>query len=135
MIGATRFGRSSRKMILRFDAPSDREASMNSFSRNDSTWPRMIRPMYGHDTSAITRISTGSPGVTSPPRQPFPSEHADASPIASSRTGNARRTSIVRESTVSIHPRKKPATIPMTTPKSTAMPVAMNATSRDTRAP
>ena len=43
MIGAMRLGNRSLTMIRTFDAPSDRDASMNSFSRNDSTWPRMIR--------------------------------------------------------------------------------------------
>ena len=45
MIGAIRFGNISRKMIREFDAPIEREASMNSFSRSDSTWPRTIRPI------------------------------------------------------------------------------------------
>ena len=45
MIGATRLGRISRKMMRRFDAPSERAASTNSFSRSDSTWPRMMRAM------------------------------------------------------------------------------------------
>ena len=47
MIGAATFGRISRAMIRLFDDPSDRDASMNSFSRSDSTWPRMMRAMYG----------------------------------------------------------------------------------------
>ena len=74
-------------MMRRFDAPSERAASMNSFSRIDSTCPRMIRPMYGHDASAITTISVVRPGVIRPPRQPLPSAHAEARPIANSRTG------------------------------------------------
>ena len=37
MIGAATFGRISRMMIRKFDEPSDRDASMNSFSRSDST--------------------------------------------------------------------------------------------------
>ena len=45
MIGATRFGRISRKMMRMSDAPSDSAASMNSFSRSDSVWPRMMRAM------------------------------------------------------------------------------------------
>ena len=32
-------------MIRLFDAPSERAASTNSFSRRDSTWPRMMRAM------------------------------------------------------------------------------------------
>jgi hypothetical protein len=43
MIGATRFGRMSRNMIRPFEAPREREASTNSFSRKDRTWPRMMR--------------------------------------------------------------------------------------------
>ena len=38
-----RFGSSSLKMILQSDAPDARAASMNSFSRSDSTWPRIGR--------------------------------------------------------------------------------------------
>ncbi len=45
MIGAVRLGSSSRKMIRELEAPIEREASMNSFSRSDSTWPRTIRAM------------------------------------------------------------------------------------------
>ncbi len=45
MIGATRLGRISRNMIRLFEAPSDRAASTNSFSRSESTCPRMIREM------------------------------------------------------------------------------------------
>ena len=34
-------------MIRRLEAPSERAASTNSFSRSDSTWPRTMRAMYG----------------------------------------------------------------------------------------
>ncbi len=37
MIGAATLGRTSRMMMRMFDDPSDRDASMNSFSRSDST--------------------------------------------------------------------------------------------------
>ena len=43
MIGAVKFGNNSLTMIRKFEAPSDLDASTNSFSRNDRTWPRMIR--------------------------------------------------------------------------------------------
>ena len=43
MIGATRFGRISRNMIRMFEAPNERDASTNSFSRSDRTWPRVMR--------------------------------------------------------------------------------------------
>ena len=33
----------SRNMIRELDAPRERDASTNSFSRSDSTWPRMMR--------------------------------------------------------------------------------------------
>ena len=45
MIGAVRFGSSSRKMIRVFEAPIERDASTNSFSRSESAWPRTIRAM------------------------------------------------------------------------------------------
>ena len=48
-----------RKMMRRFEAPSERAASTNSFSRSDSTWPRMIRAMYGNAASAMTKIDDG----------------------------------------------------------------------------
>ena len=35
----------SRKMIRASEAPSERAASTNSFSRSESTWPRMMRAM------------------------------------------------------------------------------------------
>ena len=43
MIGAGRLGSSSLTMIRGLDAPSERDASTNSFSRSDSTCPRTIR--------------------------------------------------------------------------------------------
>jgi hypothetical protein len=42
---------------------------------------------------------------------------------------------MIRDSAVSNQPPKKPASVPMSTPKKTARPVEMNATSSDTRAP
>ena len=83
----------------------------------------------------MTKISVVRPGLISPPRQPLPSVQADDSPMASSRIGNARTTSMMRESAVSSQPPKKPASVPMSTPKKTARPVEMNATSSETRAP
>ena len=75
----------SRKMILEFDAPSDREASTNSFSRSDRVWPRTIRAMKVQLVKAITKITTAIPGFSSPPKQPSPNEQAAAIPVASSR--------------------------------------------------
>ena len=45
MIGAVRLGRISWKMIRVWEAPTDRAASTNSFSRSDRVWPRTIRAM------------------------------------------------------------------------------------------
>ena len=74
-----------------FDAPSDRDASTNSFSRSDSVWPRTIRAMSVQLVNAITKITTPSPGLIRPPRQPpppppvAPTVQAAARPVASSR--------------------------------------------------
>ena len=42
-----RFGTTSLNMIRSGPAPWARAASTNSFSRSDSTWPRIGRAMYG----------------------------------------------------------------------------------------
>ena len=42
-----RFGTTSVNMIRMGPAPCAREASTNSFSRNESTWPRIGLAMYG----------------------------------------------------------------------------------------
>ena len=42
-----RLGRISENMIRRWPAPCARAASTNSFSRSESTWPRIGRAMYG----------------------------------------------------------------------------------------
>ncbi len=105
MIGAMRLGRISRTRIRRSDAPSERSASTNSASRSDSTWPRTMRAMRVQLTATMTTITTESPGLIVPPTQPLPSEHADAMPTASSRTGNASTTSMMRDSARSTQPR------------------------------
>ena len=107
MIGATRFGRISRKMIRGSEAPIERAASTNSFSRSESVCPRMIRAMYVQLVNEMTKITTLIPGLISPPRQPAPpSVHAAASPVARSRYGIASSTSTLRETSVSAQPRK-----------------------------
>ncbi len=55
--------------------------------------------------------------------------------MANSRTGKASTTSMKRDSSESTQPLKKPAIVPSVTPISTAIPVAMNATSSEIRAP
>ena len=61
----------SRNMIRAFEAPSERDASTNSFSRSDSTWPRMMRATYGVFARTMMASTTESPGWIRPPRQPF----------------------------------------------------------------
>ena len=56
MIGATRFGRISRNMIRGPEAPTERAASTNSFSRSDSTWPRTRRATYGQLAAAASKL-------------------------------------------------------------------------------
>ena len=79
---------------------------MNSFSRSESTWPRMMRAMYGQLNRPMMRLTSIRPGLISPPRQPSSlAPHAEASPSASSRIGSDSTTSVVREISVSILPR------------------------------
>jgi hypothetical protein len=111
MIGAARFGSSSRKTIRVFEAPVARAASTNSFSRSESTCPRTIRAMNIQLVNEITKMTTPTPGWIAPPRQPpspswAPTVHAEASPAASRRYGIASRTSTLREIRVSVQPRK-----------------------------
>ena len=93
-------------MILAFEVPSDRAASTNLFSRSDNTWSRMTRAMKIELTSAITTITTASPGCSTPPRHPLASLHAAAMPSASSRRGKANSASIKREIATPTEPRK-----------------------------
>ena len=55
--------------------------------------------------TTIATVTVERPGLINPAAQPFPSEHAEAMPSASSSTGNASVTSISREITVSTGPR------------------------------
>ena len=91
----------SRNMIRPLDAPSERDASTNSFSRSESTWPRMMRATYGVFARTMMKITTDRPGWISPPRQPFSPEQAVARPRPSSSTGNASITSSERAMMVS----------------------------------
>ena len=102
--------------MRRLEAPSDFAASTNSFSRSESTWPRMMRATYGQFEITMIVITTVRPGWSAPPRHPSLPEHADARPRPSSRTGNASSTSMTRAMTVSVQPRKKPAIMPIVTP-------------------
>jgi hypothetical protein len=55
--GARRLGRISRNMIRNGPEPSDRDASMYSFSRMESVWPRTTRPIAAQEKNAITRMA------------------------------------------------------------------------------
>src|ERR1700760_3292216 len=69
MIGAITFGRMSMNMIRHGPAPSDRAASTYSFSRIDSTWPRMIRSTDAQPRNPMT--------MTRPTRPPAEEPEAD----------------------------------------------------------
>src|SRR5215212_11828250 len=60
----------SRNMIRQFEAPRDLDASTNSFSRSESTWPRMIRATYGVFATTMMKMTTERPGWMRPPAQP-----------------------------------------------------------------
>ena len=123
-------------MMRQFVEPSDRDASTNSFSRIESTWPRMIREMYGQLNSPMIRLTRSRPGLIRPPKQPSAvAPHAEASPSASSRIGSDSTTSVSREMKVSVFPRKNPEMTPRTVPMISEMPVAANAMTSDVRAP
>ena len=71
MIGAVRFGNSSLTMIRKFEAPSDRAASTNSFSRNDKhlapddpgrIGPARQRDHRDHDRDARLDQAAQAPG-------------------------------------------------------------------------
>ena len=96
MIGATRFGSTSLNMIRMLPAPSEREASMNSFSLIESVFPRTMRAMYGQPKSAMTKITSAEPGLHEAAQAAFGAvtPHAATMPIANSRIGIERMTSI-----------------------------------------
>ena len=62
-------------------------------------------------------------------------EHAATIPIANSSSGIDRMMSVVRDTSVSSQPPKKPASTPSTTPMNTEMAVATTPTISDTRMP
>ena len=67
----------------------------------------------------------------------FQSERSStaASAIASGRNGITRNQSVIRISTVSIHPPKNPAVMPISEPIAIVSTVAANPTSNETREP
>ena len=85
----------STNMIRRSLAPSERAASMNSFSLIDSVWPRTTRPTEAQEKNAITRSTTFRLGPTT-----------ETSAMAKSRNGNDSTTSMKRARTVSTAPPK-----------------------------
>ena len=80
---------------------------MNSRSRSDKVLPRTMRVMYGHVKSEITKTTSQSPGLISPPRHPCSSAEQTATmPIAKRSDGTDRTMSVAREIVVSILPPK-----------------------------
>ena len=57
-------------MILPRVAPSARAASTNSFSRSDKVAPRTSRAGVGHEKNAMIRMTSRSPGLRRPLKQP-----------------------------------------------------------------
>ena len=96
----------------------------------------MIRPMYVQLTTTIATMTVDRPGLIRPPAQPFPSEHDEAIPSASSRIGNASVTSITpRDERVDRAAVEAGDHARATTPRPTESAVATSATSSETRAP
>src|SRR5229473_3863804 len=109
----TTFGRISEKISRRLDAPWAIAASTNSRWTTESTWPRTGRYTYGRKMNAM--ITVGSQRLvgltwTGPTWKPL--EWVSSSveiEIASRYTGNAQMMSMIRDSTESTSPPKKPA--------------------------
>src|SRR5438270_13173564 len=57
MSWAVTLGRMSMNMMRQALAPRDRAASMYSFSRMESTWPRTIRATAAHPNTAMTMMT------------------------------------------------------------------------------
>src|SRR5690242_19740117 len=92
--------------------------------------------MYDHEKTVMTAITTVSPGLITPPRQPsFEVEHAATTPTAIRIWGTASSTSATRERIVSTSPPKNPASSPTTSPIVSANPVAITPTNSEVRAP
>ena len=103
--GAIRLGRMSMNMIRHGPEPSDRAASMYSFSFSDSVWPRTTRAMPAQEKNEMTAMTIGRLGP-----------NTTASDRASTMYGNASTESMTRASTASTQPPKYPVIRPMETP-------------------
>src|SRR5437763_7361636 len=95
-----------------------------------------MRAMYDHEKTVFTAITTVSPGLINPPRQPsFEVEQAATTPTAIRICGTARSTSAMRERSVSTNPPKNPAISPTISPIRSANPDATTPTKSEVRAP
>ena len=92
------------------EAPCTCAARMNSLLRMVSASARAMRAYGDHVVSAMARIAFSSPG----PR-------AATSASARIRRGKARKTSVIRISTLSTTPPTYPATVPTSRPTGTTM--------------
>ena len=92
-------------MIRLLRAPRLRDASTNSFSRSESTWPRMTRPMYAQLKKPMMKISRLIRTPTPVMKKMWSTEpRMTRIAIENSSTGNASITSIVRLIRVSTQP-------------------------------
>jgi hypothetical protein len=90
-------GRMCRKMIRPLDAPTERAASTNSFSRSDRNSPRTMRARPVQVTKPMK-----SPSPHTPPTPP----EIWATTAATASSGIVMITSVSRMSTDSVTPRK-----------------------------
>ena len=105
-------------------APSARAARTYSVSESASTAPRTIRVTGGVPQMPTAIVVLSAPGPS-----------ADTTAMASKRYGNARSTSTARMMPPSTQPPRKPARLPRTNPRPSAIPTDTRPTRRAIRAP
>ena len=92
--------------------------------RRASVSPKITRAVHAQYSAVTTTIT---------PNTPWPSTLASARPEMT--VGTERKISVIRISTVSTIPRRKPATTPTIAPTPIEVALAMNATSSVVRPP
>ena len=115
--GADTFGTTWRSMIAGVDAPIARAASMYGSRTTASVGPRAIRANVGAYTIPIASITLVRLG----PR-------IAVMAIASTSAGRENSTSITRIATLSSHPPKNPAAMPVVPPIASASATASTPT-------
>ena len=123
--------------MRRFEAPSEREASTNSFSRIDKHLPAHDAGDVGPSEQADDQDHGPKPGFDEAPEAPLLVRTARGCDAQREEQDRQREHDVrrARDDGVESSPGRSPTQRPRSTPMTTAIPVAKNATVSDVRAP